>query len=746
MQRVSRPDQGLQANGQTGWYSDWQDPAAFNRAMRALLHPRRIAIVGASPNPGFASAIQRRIVTCGYDGELFPVNPNYEEVMGVPAYPSLESIPGGADLAVVVVPSRMVLDVLDACERTGVGAVDIITSGFAEKQEDETGPERQRAIYDFARRTGIRVVGPNCLGNISVSNKMVASSGSYPPLHQGPISLALQSGLLAYSLVIPPHDREIGFNYVVTLGNEADLDLVDILRFYVDDEATQVIGCFVEQFRRPAEFLEVAAAAADRRKPIVMLKVGRSETAQRAALAHTGSMVGADGIADAVFRQYGITRVYSLEEMTETLALFHTRRLPKGHGVSMGVSSGGTAGLIADMAYDIGVDFPALAPETAKRIEAVIPPYGTVGNPLDWTGQAGRMEGVLEECFHALADDPNIDVVIYAQAFPTVLDLSQAAGKVLRALPERYPDKIFLVMSSVPGEFKTRIFDADPVEPAKILDGIPFLQGAENGLRAVKSLFHYAEFQRAWTDGKLGDGVESAVAQQARALIRVAAGRPLVEREAKAVLALYDIPVTRERLATNAEEAIEAARAIGYPVVLKIESADILHKTDAGGVLLDIGTDDDVRDGFARIMANARGYNPSAQILGVLVQEQIAPGHELILGMTQDASFGPAIAVGLGGIFVETLKDVSLGVPPLREWDAREMLGRLRAAPVLEGRGSRGRGSADVDALIQTLLRFSQLCFDLRDDVAEIDINPLVVFGEGEGARVVDCLIVPKTG
>ena len=744
MQDVSRPVQGLTTNRQAGWYTDWQDPAAFNRSMRALLHPRRIAIVGASPNPGFANSIQSRIVTCGYDGEIFPVNPNYEEVMGLPTYPTLESIPGGADLAIVVVPSRMVLDVLDACERVGVGAVDIITSGFSEKQEDATGPERQRAINDFARRTGIRVVGPNCLGNISVSNQMVASSGSYPSLHQGPISLALQSGLLAYSLVIPPTDRDIGFNYVVTLGNEADLDLVDILRFYVDDEETRVIGCFVEQFRRPAEFLEVAAAAADRRKPIVMLKVGRSETAQRAALAHTGSIVGADGIADAVFRQYGITRVYSIEEMIETLAIFHSRRLPTGRGVSMGVSSGGTAGLIADMAYDVGVDFPPLAPETAGRIGAVIPPYGTVGNPLDWTGQAGRMEGVLDECFRALADDPNIDIVIYAQAYPTVIDLSQAAGKVLRTLPERYPDKIFLVMASVPGEFKWRTFDADPVEPAKVLDGIPFLQGAENGLRAVRSLIRYAEFQRAWTGGEIAKAPLSPVAEQARALVRAAAGRPLVERDAKAVLALYGIPVTRERLATTPDEAVAAARAIGYPVVLKIESPDILHKTDAGGVLLDIGHDDAVRDGFARIMTGARAYNPVAEIAGVLVQEHIAAGHELILGMTQDASFGPAIAVGLGGIFVETLKDVALGVPPLRAWDARAMLARLRAAPVLEGRGARGRAPADLDALVQSLQRFSQLCHDLRDEVVEIDINPLVVFGQGEGARVVDCLIVPK--
>ncbi|HUZ00567.1 MAG TPA: CoA-binding protein, partial [Thermomicrobiaceae bacterium] len=240
-------------------FTDEQGSAGFAEAMRALLHPRRIAIVGASPNRGFANSIHRRLVACGYDGEILPINPNYQEILGVPCYPSLESIPGGADLAVVVVPSRLVMGVLDACERAGVGAIDIITSGFAEKQEDESGPERQAAIRAFAERTGIRVVGPNCLGNISVPNRMVACSGPFQPLEEGPISLALQSGLLAYSLMIPVNDRGIGFRYAVTLGNEADLDVADLIRYYVADEGTRVIGCFVEQFRRPERMLEMAA-------------------------------------------------------------------------------------------------------------------------------------------------------------------------------------------------------------------------------------------------------------------------------------------------------------------------------------------------------------------------------------------------------------------------------------------------------------------------------------------------------
>jgi acetyltransferase len=735
------------AGGQGNAFDDEQEPVAFDRAMRALLHPRRIAIIGATPNRGFANTIQRRLVACGYTGEIFPVNPNYGEILGLPSFPSLEAIGAPVDLAIVVVPSRMVPDVLESSERTGVGAINIITSGFAEKQEDEIGVARQQLIRDFARRTGIRVVGPNCLGNLSVPNQMVASSGAYPPLRPGPVSLALQSGLLAYSLVIPANDRGIGFSYVVTLGNEADVDVVDMIRYYVDDDETRVIGCFVEQFRRPERLLEVAEHAAERNKPIVVLKVGRSEAGRRAALAHTGSLVGSDAIVDAVMRQHGMTRVYSLDEMTETMALFHTRRLPKGRGVAIGVVSGGAAGLNADLAADTGVDLAPLAPETAAKIEKVIPPFGSVGNPLDYTGQAAQQPEILEGCFAALAEDPNLHVIVYGQAYPALIDLELPAGKVLRSLPERYPDKVFVVSSLVGGDLRSRALDFPDKEPVGSLDGIPFLQGAENSLRAIASLVGYAEYQRARGATAAPAAIANAARESARAIVRSAGRRPLVEREAKEVLALYGIPVTRERLATTADAAVAAAHDLGYPVALKIEAPEITHKTDAGGVLLGIADDAAVREGFARIVTSARRYNAQAEIRGVLVQELIGGEggrHELILGMTKDPAFGPAVVVGLGGIFVETLKDVALGIPPLSERDARAMLARLRAAPILTGQGSRGQGAADLDAIVAILQRFGQLCLDLSDLVAEIDVNPLIAFGQGNGAKVVDCLIVPS--
>ncbi len=716
----------------------------FTGAMEALFHPKRVAIVGATPRPGFAYNIHRLLLGNGYEGDVFGVTPRHQEVLGSPCYPTLDAIPGSVDLAMVVVPSNLVLDVLGQAERAGVGAVNIITSGFGEQSDDEAH-RRQDQVREFAQRTGIRVVGPNCLGLISTPAKLVAKSGAYTNVRRGPIGIIFQSGLLAYSVVIPPLEREFGYSYVITTGNEADLDATDFMRYYVEDDETRVIGCFIEQFRDPQKFLRVAEMAAEQQKPLVILKIGRSEAGKRAAQAHTGSLVGSDAIADAIMRQYGVVRVYNLDEMIETLAVFHAKRLPKGPGLGTIFVSGGACGLVADLSHDLGISLPALAPETVAKLKPVIPEYGTVGNPLDTTGQAATQPEITEGSLVSMAEDPNIHTVIYGQAYPSRIDLATPVGEVLRSMPERFPDKAFFIMSLVTGRVQDgRRLDQDPVEPTMHWDGVPFLQGTENGLRAVRALIRYADFQRMRQTGARPVAEMSAVAERAHSLVAAANGKPLVERAAKEVLSLYGIPVTREQLATSADEAVAAAQQIGYPVVLKIESSDIAHKTEAGGVLLNMTDDAEVAYGFAKVIENARQYKEDAQIAGVLVQEMISGGREMILGMTQDASYGPAIAVGLGGIFVEVLKDVSLGVPPLTEHDSRAMLGGLRGTAILGG--VRGGAPADTDAVVDILGKFSQLCLDLRDVVSEIDVNPLLVFDRGAGARVVDCLIVPNAG
>jgi acetyltransferase len=713
----------------------------FDGAMQALFHPKRLALVGATPRPSFVNHIHNGLLRSGYEGELFGVTPNYPEVLGAPCYPTLDAIPGSVDAAIVVVPSRLVLDVLGQAERAGVKALNIISSGFGEQDDDEARA-RQAAVRDFARRTGIRIVGPNCLGIISTPAKMIAMSGPYEKVYRGPIGIVFQSGLLAYSAVIPPTERNFGYSYIVTCGNEADLDATDFMRYCVEDDETRVVGCFIEQFRSPEKLIRVAEMAADRQKPLVVLKVGRSEAGQRAALAHTGSLVGSDAIADAVMRQLGIIRVHSLDEMIETLAICQAGRLPRGDGVGATFVSGGASGLAADTALDVGVRLPTLSPETAARLKEVVPAYGSVGNPLDTTGQAATQPEITEGCLVGLAEDPNIDIVIYGQAYPATIDLDTPVGAVIETMPERYPDKLFVVLSLVTGKVLSPIRMGKPqTRPVMELGGLPFLQSLENGLRAVRSLSDYAAYLRRRADEPRPQNIASSQADEARTFVRAAASRPLVERDAKRLLALYDIPVTREELATDADAAVAAAERIGYPVVLKIESPDIAHKTEAGGVLLNLADAQAVRAGFERVMRNAKAYNAHAAVSGVLVQEMEPRGVELILGMSQDPSFGPAVAVGLGGVLVEVLKDVQLGVPPFAERDAHAMLQRLRGRAILAG--ARGAAAADVDEVVRIIMRFAQLCLDLRDEVAEIDINPLLVFERGQGAKVVDCLVVP---
>ena len=716
-----------------------KDQASINRAMDALFHPKRIAIVGASPNPGYGYRFHKNTVDGGYEGELIPVNPRYDEVLGLKCYPSVDAIPGGVEHAIIAVQSRLVLPVLEDCAKGGVVAANIIASGFGEQSDDEAHG-RQDQLQEFVERTGVRLVGPNCLGIISMPNKQITKSGQYDRITEGPVGIVFQSGLLAFSICIPTGARDIGFSYIVTTGNEADLEASDYIRYMVEDEKTRVVGCFIEQFRDPEKLIETAEIAAELKKPIVVLKVGRSAKAQKAAQAHTGSLVGSDEVVDAIMRQYGIIRVTSLEEMTETLVAFHSDRLPKGPGIGTIFLSGGAGGQVSDLAEDIDVDLPELAPETVERLDALIPEFGTVGNPLDVTGQAFLIPGCMEGSLHAMAEDPNIHTMIYGQAYPAEMDIATEAGKAFANLYDRYPDKNFFVSSLVTGRIHGGArFGMMPEKPVHELNGIPFLQGTENTLRAVKSLNDYAEFlRRRESSGELSRE-ESPVAEQARAIVRASDGKPLVERTAKQLLNLYDIPTTPEQLATTPDEAIAAAQEIGYPVVLKIESPDITHKTDAGGVLLNLTDDDAVRTGFDQIMASAHDYDPDADLAGVLVGQMAPPGREMIVGMTRDPDFGPAVAVGLGGIFVEVLKDVALGVPPLGEMAARDMLDRLRGKAILEG--TRGQGPADVDAVVDILLKFSQLCVDLREEVTEIDINPLLVYEDG--ALVVDCLVVP---
>ncbi|MCC6179541.1 MAG: acetate--CoA ligase family protein [Chloroflexi bacterium] len=712
-----------------------------------LLRPRSVAVIGASPNASFVTQIFSSLLRYGYPGTLVAVNPKYQRVMDVPCYPSVLDVPNDLDLAIIGVAHRLVPSVLEQCERKGVGAVCVVTSGFGEIAA-EAGADRQKGIAAWSTRTGIPLTGPNCLGLLNAHERFVALPPYWRETIAGEVGVILQSGMMAPTITMPLVARGIGLSCAVTTGNEAALEAADLIRYFASDPQTRVIASFAEQIKTPSAFIAACEAAAVAGKPIVMLKIGRSEGARRAARAHTGSLVGADDVTDLMLRRLGVTRVASVDELVETVALFHTRKLPKGRGVAVISVSGGVGGLLSDQAQEIGIEFPPLPEETARKLVEVVPEFGSVGNPLDVTGQGVFETRILDASLDYLSEAPGVDVVVHARGWPAKLDRSLALGQALERAVERHPEVLYLVLSMGGG----KLYDGPyahtaAVEPFDRIDGVPFLQSSEEGLRAIASLIRYAEFQRRRAEDRVAGApprrASVEAAERARALVRQANGRPLTERESKDVLTLYGIRTTRERLVTTVEDAREAAVEIGYPVVLKIESPDVLHKTEIGAVALNLEDAEAVRIGFARIEASARQHAPNADIRGVLVQE-MAPrgGVEMILGMARDPQWGPVVACGIGGTLVEVLQDRQLLLPPVGTAEARAALDGLRGARLLEG--VRGAEPCDVAALTDALVRFSELCADLGDLVDEIDVNPLIVLKSGQGVMAVDALVVPS--
>ncbi len=725
----------------------------MDNSLQYFLKPKSVAVIGVSPNASYINQIFKQFVALQMPSAVYPINPNYPDVAGVQCYPRLSDVRDEIELVLVSVPARLVPDALQQCEDKRVKAVNIITSGFAEMGGAE-GERRHRLLSDFVTRTGIRVVGPNCYGNASAIFKFAGMPDTAAlVMRPGRLSLAFQSGGLAVTLIANCMDRYMHLAHVFSTGNEVDVDVADCVHYFADDEATQVIGCYVEQFRKPQAFLAAAALCAKAGKPVVVLKGGRSTAGQQMTQAHTGALAGSDKIIDAALQQVGVTRVYDLNEMIETLAIMHSRKLPKGRGVAALTTSGGENALLVDLAADIGVSFPPFTPDAAAIARQKLYDYVSVTNPLDITGPSGPDDQhVHAAALDTMGSDPNIHIILHQLTSNTQLDAQSPNGQTLFAAMAKYPDKVWLRSARMSGTYRDKpMGDPDLIDPRHELDGVPFMMGLDNVLRAVKHLIEYAEFQekrgrktakRCFSTEDGGRRAEDGERKRkAREILRGANGRVLTESAGKQILALYGIPITKECVATSADDAAHKARAIGFPVALKIVSSQLTHKTEAGGVALNVQNADEARAAFERVMQNARRYKPDAELQGVLVQEMVGRGQEMIVGMTRDPQFGAAIIVGLGGIFVEVLKDIAMRVPPIDADEARAMIDSLKGKAILQG--ARGAKPADIAALVDVLQKFSQLCLDLNDDVQEIDINPLVVCEGGQGAKALDCLMVP---
>jgi acetyltransferase len=645
-------------------------------------------------------------------------------------------IPQSIDACVISIPRDHVIAALEGCAEKGVRAGVIISAGFAEASaEGKTLQDRIKQIAEAAR---IRICGPNCFGVANLHDRVALLLGTdVRHVRPGKIGLVFQSGGLLNLTLLAAWDRGWGLSYAVSCGNEAVVDVAHYAEYLVRDERTQTIAILTEGIKNPEKFLEVARLARQREKPIIILKIGKSERAVKAAQAHTGTLVGADTVYDAVFKQHGLVRVHDLDELIETVELFSKRkRLTRGR-LGFIAPSGAECGLIADIAADMMIDLPEFSSRTIERLTSIQSPFLSIRNPMNAPEQYTRSAEVFNACIGALLEDENVDILAVRLPLPRLRED--------RNVVNRFAD---LVRASENSGKLVVLFSRASVSLPEYWRGllreheIPFLLEYRKGFKALKSLLNYQRFiDRESAAGGLPIRVAVDV-DKVRGMLQTS-GLTLTERQSKLILAEYGIPIAAEALASDAEEAVRIARAIGYPVVLKIDSPEIPHKTEAGAVEIGVDSDSEVRAAFTRIMEKSRTYKAGAKLNGVLVQEMLRDGREIIIGMTQDPQWGPAVVLGLGGILVEVLKDVSTRVAPLTRQDLEEMVNELKGIRILQS--FRGQAAADLNAIIDIALRFSQLCLDLRNDLDEIDINPLLVFENGKGAKVVDCLMTRKT-
>lgn len=698
--------------------------------LERLINPRRVAVVGASETPG--SFGQRTLANLAdFTGEVFAVNPKYTTLLGRPCVPRLQELPVPPDCIVLCVARQMVPDMLAAAGRIGTGGAIIYASGFSETGKPERIAEQQ-ALVGLAHGYRLRCAGPNCVG--------LANTGSRAGLNfmpdyaamghrRGPVGIVSQSGALGYT-VLQAMGRGIGFTHYLAAGNSADVDVCDYISYLAEDDDTRAIICLFEGVKDGARFLQAARKARAAGKALIVYKAGNTAASGKAALSHTGTMVGSAAAYQAAFRDAGCIAVNNLESVLETANFFAKTTTPRcGRGVGVLSTSGGASVITADKAEEYGVPLPPLAPATAAALDTVVPDFGAVANPSDLTAEVLKSSTTFGFCLDAFIADPGYSALVIPMVFAH-RSASGARAATLREVAQRTDRAIAVVWMNEwlegPG---SEAFDSDP------------------RVCTFRSVDRCFATLRAWFDWhartETGDASFTrlsppSAAAAARAIIGDARGKVLNEADSKRVLAAYGIAVPREALATDPDAAANAAEQIGFPVVVKVVSADIPHKTEAGGVKLSLQTPHEVREAAAAILASARRYAPSAIIDGISIQQMLPPGIELVVGIKQDLQFGPLIAVGLGGVTVELLRDTAVCLAPVSPDGAQAMLRSLRTFLLLDG--YRGSAKVDLQRLGETISRLSEMASDLRDVMQEVDVNPLIA--RGDSAVAADALIV----
>ncbi len=684
--------------------------AAFTpKSAGNLLRAKSVAIVGASQKGAWPQGIYRNLKNAKFPGGVYLINPNYQELYGDKCYPNLAALPEVADELLVLIPTRAVLGVLEEAAKLGTRSATIYTAGFGEG-DDEKGKERAGAMRDLCDKTGMVICGPNCMGSYSVGEGLWTFPTVTPLLKKGPVGLIFQSGGSLGNWIKGATERGIGFSYAISSGNEVSLDLVDYLSFLVDDPDTKVITLMVEGIRRPNEFMTVAEQALNKGKPILAVKLGRSEMGKRQAISHTGSLAGADEVFDAVCHRLGLIRCPTLEDMTETTLAFMPGRFPKGSRAAIVVNSGGMKGLICDHCDELKTNLAQLSEKTKEAVRPLIPPELAVENPLE-CGVAGfGDEAGFINIVKLHAEDPGVDLLAIHGELPRGQKRSAELFKSVTAATDK--PVLAFGRSTYSCLDESRAFQEEA--------GMPFLQAIKPTLRALAGLGLYGERKQF--------GVPKLAAASGNAA-------DLEGENLNTLLQRHGIGLPKQAMAGTAVDAAVKAKEIGFPVAIKLIAAEVVHKTESGAVVLGLKSAEEVQAEGQKLLTKTLGR-------GHLLIQEMVQGTEVLIGARTDPQYGPFLMVGLGGIFVEVLKDVSIRLLPIDEREAREMLKELRGYKVFEG--VRGQKPRDVNALVKAMVGLSDIFAAHRDSLSDMEINPIMVREQGKGAAAVDVRLVRR--